>query len=331
MSIANVMAGIARVGSIEGIEDDRCNPVPMGIAGYLETYYSNRTRITKLLGPSVAEATKLLEVKLAGTLSLQVILCLPKERPGLDEAAVSELESQLREMALRSNFKISISIIREDHSGGLLALEKLVKTLEETEEEFFLISGVDSFIDGDTAKWLERNGELKCSTNPEGYTPGEAAASILLCRERTAATYDLEIKAKLLAIASATERSLPGSEVPTTGIGLSTAIKEVLQHLPEGEQVCGSYCTLKGLRYESEEHAYSNIVAGPSLKKPGEYASLATSWGDVGAASAPALICYASEKQQQGFGEGDYHLIFTLSPGGSRAAALIQTAGFEES
>jgi hypothetical protein len=174
-------------------------------------------------------------------------------------------------------------------------------------------------------EWLEEQRLLKCSTNRNGFTPGEAACFCLLCSEQTAKQYQLPIKARIIRAAIAREPYLPGSEIPTAGKGITTAIATVLQSLPENAQVAETFCTLKGLRHEVEEFSFSIVKTGQKIQQPGVYTTLISNWGDIGAASAPALICYAAEKKELGFAEAGHHLIFTMSPGGSRSAALIQT------
>ncbi|MBU3916422.1 hypothetical protein KKA14_12880, partial [bacterium] len=220
--------------------------------------------------------------------------------------------------------KIKTEFIREDHSSGMIALEKAREEIQNGDYEFCLVAGVDSFVSEKTIEWLERENQLKCSTNKNGYTPGEAASCLLVCDELTANRYELPVKAKILDVVSSEELAFAGSGIPTTGKGLSTAISGVLKSLEEGEKVHETFCTLKGLRREAEEFGYSNMIAGPFLRKPGEYSSLASCWGDVGAASATALICYAIEKNSLGFAEGPNNLIFTISSGKSRSAALIR-------
>jgi len=325
MSIANVMAGIARVSRFKDIEDTKFKPVSLGMAKYLDDCHDNNTRFLKLLQPALEETTRVLDGKSHHPFRITIYLCLPQKRPGLDESLLDSLQNTIKDFEYRSRFNIKTEVIREDHDSGMLALAKVRHEIKRDVCDFCLVAGVDSFVSDETVKWLERANHLKCSTNRNGYTPGEAASCILLCNELIADKYDLPVKARILAEASVEEPAFFGSGVPTTGKGLSTAMNQVLKSLPEGEKVNEIFCTLKGLRHEAEEYGYCNLTSGSYMQKPGEFFSLVDCWGDVGSASATSLICYAVIKNELGFADGPNNLIFTLSPGKSRSAALLKT------
>ncbi len=55
------------------------------MAVYIIKDYSNNTRFIELLEPVLDETSLILNVKILGTITVNVILGLPKKPPGLDE------------------------------------------------------------------------------------------------------------------------------------------------------------------------------------------------------------------------------------------------------
>jgi 3-oxoacyl-[acyl-carrier-protein] synthase-1 len=323
MSIANVLAGIYRKRRFKAIEDRNFVPVTLGMADYLNKKCSNNVRMHLLMERAFEETVQVL-LK-TNSKSIKLFMGVPAARPGLDQEFISQLNEKLHGLGIVTGLNLSIDYIRENHDSGMIALSKAADFLKAGLGDFVLIGGVDSYVSKETVAWLESQQLLKCSTNRNGFTPGEAASFCLLCTEQTAKQYQLPIKARILRVATAREPYLPGSEIPTAGKGITTAIATALQSLPENAQVAETFCTLKGLRHEVEEFSFSIVKTGQKIQQPGVFTTLVPNWGDIGAASAPALICYAAEKKELGFAEAGYQLIFTFSPGDSRSAALIQT------
>lgn len=325
MSIANVMAGISRITRNKTILDTKFAPVSLGTAQYLENKLPNSTRMVSLLIPALKEALEALQTIATPFKNIPLVLGLPKQRPGLDQALTGTLKTEIAEFNLRSKVQLIPEFICSDHDSGIMALNQAEQFLRENRSEMVLVGGVDSFISAKTIAWLEREGQLYCSANKNGYTPGEAAACFLVCAEKTALAYKLPIRAKVLKTATVKEPSASDPTLVNAGKGVSQAVAQVLAQLPEAERVQEIFCTLKGVRTEAKEFAFGMMEVGPRFEKPGEFTSLCQRWGDIGAASAPALIGYALEKRALEFAEGGYQLILTLSPGGSRSTALIRT------
>jgi 3-oxoacyl-[acyl-carrier-protein] synthase I len=291
------------------------------LAEYINQQYSINARFEELLVSALEESLQPLEEKE----KIMLLLALPKDRPGLDFTLPIELKKVVSEVVAQSGKRIEIEMIREDHDSGLIAINRADELIQNEKTDFCLVAGVDSFVHQDTVSWLEDSGKLKCSSNRNGFVPGEAAAGCLICNEKTAIRLNLPVLANILGVASAEEPSFSQKDVPNGGRGLSRAIGQVLEPLSEGERVRETFCTMKGVRHEALEYSFAAMRCGSLLEQPTEYTALTPFWGDIGAASGPALIVYAIEKKSLGFSEAGHNLIFTQSPGGSRSAALVQT------
>jgi 3-oxoacyl-[acyl-carrier-protein] synthase-1 len=325
MSIANVLTGICRKMRFSTIEDSNFEPVTLGVAEYLDKTATLSERTFRLLEGAWKEVIETFSQINRKVPVLKLFLGLPASRPGMDSNFLQRLQAKLQHLEILNDINLSTNYIREDHDAGIFALAKASDYLRSGAGEFVLIGGADSCVSQETVDWLEEKQWLKCSTNRKGYTPGEAACFCLLCAEQTAKAYNMPIKTRILTVATEQEPNLPGSEQPTAGRALTGAIASVLEFLPANEQIAETFCTLKGLPHEAEEFALTLSRIGNRFSHPGEFTTFQMNWGDIGAASVPALICYAAEKKALGFADPGHHLIFSLSPGGSRSAALIQT------
>lgn len=324
MSISTVLANIARIFTFRQIEDKHFNPISLGISRYLPDDLPLSKRFTTLMVPALDEAIGPLKKMTPDIDSIPVLIGLPKQRPGLDEDLESIVISEFNRSDTALNSRYTVEFIREDHDSGCLGMREAERRLSSDEADVIVAGGVESYIDPRTIEWLENQKRLKCTSNRYGFIPGEAAAFCLLSTQTFAEKNDLPVKARIRAISTAKETALPGSDTPVTGKALTQVLCDVLTSLPEEKTVAEIFCTLSGLRPEAEEFAYSLYRIGKFLDKPGEYSSVAGYWGDIGAASAPALIGYAVEKTALGYGEGPYNLVFTQSPEGSRSAVLLE-------
>lgn len=324
MSVATLLANIARIYTFRPIEDSDFNPVSLGLARYLPDDLHLSERFTELFIPALQETVGVVDETECDSASIPVLVGLPKQRPGLDDDMESILASALNGSDIALKKRCLLEFIREDHDSGLIGMSEAERRLSSGEAEVVVVGGVESYIDPRTIEWLEEKRLLKCTSNRFGFIPGEAAVFCLLTTDAFAAKKEWPIKARIRAISSAHETALPGSNIQATGKALTQVLRDVLTALPEEESIAEIFCTLKGLRQEAEEHAYSLPRIGRYLDKPGEFLSVAGYWGDVGTASAPALIAYAMEKAALRNEKGSYNLIFTQSPGGSRSAALLE-------
>jgi 3-oxoacyl-[acyl-carrier-protein] synthase I len=324
MSIANVLGGISRISRSKHMVDKELRPIPLGIAGYFKPTLPNSARIKNLLLAAIEESLHVLKDLPKAPKTIRLLVGLPTARPGLDEDLESGLKQAIEEFYPTDSLHLDPEFIRRDHDSGIVGLEKVEGLCIENPDQPVLVAGVDSFVSRETIHWMVRSNVIYCSDNKRGYTPGEAASCCLVCSEQAAETYRFSVKAKIVRMATVFEPSKIDTNLVNAGKGLSGALTSVLESLPENETVQEVFCTLKGIREESTEFAFSTMSVGHRLEKPGEYTSLCQRWGDIGAASGPALIIYAVEKRELEFSESGYNLVFTISPGQSRSAALIK-------
>lgn len=325
MSIANVLAGISRKITIAKYEDIKFKPITLGMADYIDQEYDHTTRMKKMAEAAFKESVQPLLNHASKGSSIKLYLGVPNNRPGLDNELENILDGLFQSLGFGLNLNLQWEYFKEDHDSGLIAGTKAIEDLQNKATQFAIVGGVDSYHSLETIKWLEKEKLLKCSTNRQGFTPGEAAAFIVLSTGETRFQLQIPEKAKILSIATATVPQDDSVDRIERGEELQSVIQQTLSQLPEDQYIKETFCTLRGLHYEAEEYAFTVPQTGHLFNNPGEYTSPVMNWGDIGAASAPALIAYATEKCLLGLSDAGHQLVFTMSLGGSRSAALIQT------
>ncbi|PRQ09206.1 beta-ketoacyl synthase N-terminal-like domain-containing protein [Enhygromyxa salina] len=186
--------------------------------------------------------------------------------------------------------------------------------------EFVLVGGVDSHLDHERIAALERDGRLRTSGPQDAFTPGEAAACLVLATAATCRRRGLTPLAWITALALAE----PCEPRRTT---LATACSAVLdQPRGEGQLV---HLVMAGLNGESSSANAWGVAfvrnrehfAEPLwIEHPAEYV------GDCGAALAPLMLGTATRFMQAGVATGPT-LVWACSDPGRCGALLLYPGG----
>ena len=325
-SAAAVWAGISRISEHASIRDAKGEPVYAGMAtAFLGEPSTLADRIFALCIPALVEAISPLMALEPGAFSLHVCLALPPpDRPGIRDPQLQQLEPLLSEILHGLTTRLSFSTSRMGHASGLVSLDASLRGQPAHEADFYLLGGVDSYIAPETLSWLEEQGRLLCSGNPQGFVPGEAAGFVLMASPKTAARFNLPQLARVLSTAATMEAREPDGQVQRMGQGLTHVLNSVLALHTEVHPVHHVFCDLNSESHRAEEYGLAAVRIGRRLAAPDEYCSPAITWGDVGAASAPLLLVLATHFATRGHLIQPYALVWTASDSGERAAALLQ-------
>jgi len=102
-----------------------------------------------------------------------------------------------------------------------------------TPPDYVVIVGVDSFLDGASVSQLLEQERIRCSTNPDGFTPGEAAAAIAVTPRASS-----QPALWITGAASAQEPASPlNNDVPLRATGLTQALRGALKGAERGDPV----------------------------------------------------------------------------------------------
>jgi 3-oxoacyl-[acyl-carrier-protein] synthase-1 len=217
----------------------------------------------------------------------------------------------------------SVSLISGGHAGGLLALERALAMLRAGAAEACLVGAADSWFFPDTLEAMDGANRFKSRKNPWGFIPGEAAAFCLLCTEATAERAQIKVRGRVLEIGLSEEHSTAVPGAVNTGEGLWRAVRAAIDVLPNGTSVDEVMCDLNGARDRADELGFLFARLGQRLGGEVRFWAPATSWGDIGAASAITAITTAVVVAERGFPRGPHVLVTAGSEGGLRGAALL--------
>lgn len=302
--------GATSVGSfVYGITDDR----------------SGSDRLLSMAIPAAQEALFMAEEFYDDLNIPEGILFLslsPKERPTYEDFDQDDMKdflelSQIEEIS-------SVEIVKEGHSGGVIALSKSMSLLRERKAKVCIIGGVDSLVEYPALAWLEENRRLKTDDRPHGFIPGESAAFLVLELESTAMQRGAPILAQIINTGYAIEEANIFSDKPLYGLGLPESINTTLTNSNlSSDQINRMICDLNGEYYRMKEWslAQSRIFDGstpvPQLWHPAECI------GDVGASSVIVFTALAVAGINNDYFCGDKLLVWSSSDMGGRGSVIL--------
>lgn len=326
-SAAALRAGVSRFCEHPFLLDQVGEPMVVARASFVEPERSD-DRICILARTAAAEALATADTRWR-TGRLPVILGLPPLRPGRSHDLPERVVRAVAEVTGQTGR--SVQTIECGHAAGLLALERAVESIRSGSERLCLVGAADSYLDVDTLEWLEDRGKLHGAglrNNAWGFVPGEAASFLLLAAAdgRPGPPLDLP-ECVVLAVASAAEACLIDTDAVCTGIGLTSAMRRVLDHLPADACVDELLCDLNGEPYRSDEFGFALARTADRFIDIDRYTAPADCYGDTGAASGPLFI--ATQIVTAGLraaGEKPHCLVWAGSDSGERGCALLRTS-----
>jgi len=215
----------------------------------------------------------------------------------------------------------TIETITEGHAGGLLALANAVDQLRRGDAPLCLAGGADSWLDPGVLETIDVGGRLHSVNNSWGFTPGESAGFCLIATATAVRQLALIPLAELLAVATAREARLMGTQTVCIGEGLTAAFRAVLD---ADRRVCHSYCDFNGETYRADEYGFAVCRTREGFDDPGSFTAGAESWGDVGAASGSLALTLPLAASARGYAKGLVSLVWGSSAEMPlRAAALV--------
>lgn len=222
-----------------------------------------------------------------------------------------------------------VEMVADGHAAGLLALENACHELRRGETVLCLVGGADSWLDAECLETIDFAGRLHSVNYSWGFTPGEGAGFCLVATGVIVRRLGLQPLAELVAVATAQETKLMGTQTVCIGEGLTAAFRRVLN---SKYLVTHSYCDFNGETYRADEYGFTICRTREFFQDPGSFTAAAECWGDVGAASGPLAITLPLAAWMRGYAKGSVNLCWSSSACVPlRAAALLrQCAGSED-
>ncbi len=315
---AAMRAGIHRKVELHYRHDDG-EPIIGSASSRLEGSRSARARWLRLLSWSLVEALQATSIADRGRLA--VILALP----GARETSVADPHHAgvlLRELDRECGIELGldprrVAIVRSGASGAMHALALAQRELEGGEP--CLVAAADSLIGAEALLDLRARKRLLAEDNPDGVIPGEAAACLLIARERVGAL------AHVRALGFGHERALPENDIPMRAEGIVEATRAALAS-------CGLMLHELDFRVSDaagDQLAFKEqaLLVTRMLRQPKNAFPLvlpAHALGDTGAAAGLCGMVMAVESILRRKGAGPRAIVFAGNQWGDRAAAIVE-------
>jgi 3-oxoacyl-[acyl-carrier-protein] synthase-1 len=327
---AAVRAGIAGFEEHPYMINQEGDPFVVAMVPSIDDSAMGTQRYVELTIPAIKEALTPLHNLTSPVGPIPVVIGLPEVRPGMPDDLSSVLTDKIRQLNTSQVYLGNVQTLSKGHSAGLMAIDNGSNLLFQNASKFCLIGGIDSYVERETLAWIEANEQLHKPSNAWGFIPGEASAFCLICSKETADKYSLTIKAQLLAISTAIENNKIKTESVCIGEGLTQAVRNTFQALPNEFRIDNTICDLNGEAFRSDEFGFMLARLTEFFIDPSDYIAPADCWGDVGAASGPLFINLIAAAADRGYSKGPHTLLWTSSEGGERTAALFLTGNREK-
>jgi len=160
----------------------------------------------------------------------------------------------------------------------------------------------------------------------DGFLALTAAGFVLLCSREKAQSMGLACAAEIVSTGRGAEQRLCFTGMPNLGEGLTQALHAAFssEHCPL-QQLRATYSDLNGESWRADEWGYTFVRTGERHASPINMRHPAANWGDIGAASGPALVALASVELTYNLEPHDMVLVWAssdLNP--SRSACILR-------
>lgn len=186
--------------------------------------------------------------------------------------------------------------------------------------EYVIIAGVDSFLDAATIEHFVQAQRIRCSTNPDGFIPGEAGAAIVLSTNAGE-----EASLWIEGVGQAHEQAMPdGGAPPLRAHGLTQALRHAIEDA--GAQVTDYTFHASGVsgeqwHFKEASLAMDRVMTQKRAKFP--HRLVCQSVGEVGAACGPLALAWIASEMGPDDILGHRGLLHFANENGQRAALAV--------
>jgi 3-oxoacyl-[acyl-carrier-protein] synthase-1 len=272
-------------------------------------------------------------------IALLVNLPTAEERPLLQNHLLLAADSGLRSvedlfvrglapLLSRGLEKAPLQALHEGHAGVLVGLEHAARLLRTRRADICLVGGVDSYLDDPTLEWLAATGRLKTPLWPTGLMPGEGAAFLAVERRSDAQARGAPPMARLGPLSLAQEDGDYGEvDFRPQGRQLAAVLLDVLRrNSNQAREIQLLLADLNGQEVRATDWGTALVRCSPSFKEFGHMTRWlpASSFGDVGGATAAFQACVAVRAFARGHALGSEILLSSCSEQGLRGALIFK-------
>ncbi|HEY6529310.1 MAG TPA: beta-ketoacyl synthase N-terminal-like domain-containing protein [Cellvibrionaceae bacterium] len=219
--------------------------------------------------------------------AIPILVVLPELHPRGSAAAPAEFIALLTQQTQLPICPTASQLLPLGRAGFMAALRQAQQILQQGNTPFVLVGGVDSYQQERLLVNVDADGRLSKTDGPsDGFIPGEGAAWLLL---------SLQPNTTGLAITACELDDEPGhlySDAPYRGEALARALQTALMQ-PLTQPIRQVYNSANGERYWAKELGVMLTRNQAALVEQPQHHHPADCWGDLGAATGPALAALA--------------------------------------
>lgn len=221
---------------------------------------------------------------------------------------------------------VDTALFRSFHFGRAAAFHALdfaFQYLYEADHDYFVVGGVDSYLDQQQLSRFAQEERLLSSATTQGFAPGEAAAFLVLTRKPELASNALGCTLALNPPGLADEPGHIYSDLPYLGEGLDLAVKSALASGASSQPINRIYSSMNGEHFWAKELGVAQLRNKAAFSEACAVEHPADCWGDLGAATGPALIAVAAADLAK-CRPGTRSLIYASSDYSPRGAVVME-------
>ena len=296
--------------------DDDGEPIIGAIVPGISDDLRGRVRLVELLTRSFEDIEARLPERLPLD-ALPLLICTREAtRPGASlDGVVSEVEERLgrrlRRNASAHLARGSVSVFEGlQHARNLLAAHRA---------EGCLVAAVDTLVDVQTLRWLNRANRLKTAVQSDGVIPGEAAVLLLVTGGVPRASC-LTVRGLGFAVEIATVLD----DEPLRGTGMAEAVRQALVEAGIGmHDIDFRLSDVGGESYAFQELVLAQARLMRQVRQSQVLWHSADTIGDTGAASGGVQLAWIEQGFARGYAPGRLGLAHGGTAAGERAAAVV--------
>lgn len=278
-------------------------------------------RMLRIAPPAIAEAMNTLPARAPQP---GLLLALPETETSipLDGGAF------LRLLAAQSGAAFDLKYANADlrgRAGGIAALGTAVRMVTSGAAPVMLAGGVDTYRDLFVLGTLDAEGRVKSSSNLDGFIPGEGAAFLLVASGEATQRFAMTPLAVLSGMKESFESGHFYSSEPYRGDGLANCLQQVWGSGLLQAPVAEVWSSMNGESHWGKEWGVAFLRNRPMFGEEHGVQHPADCYGDLGAASGPALVALAALGIGGGYSRAPA-LVYGSNDRGQRAAMVVQSA-----
>jgi 3-oxoacyl-[acyl-carrier-protein] synthase-1 len=331
-SCASIMAGVSRIGESPEfrVPDEKKHLVPANCA-WVSGVTDGHRRFLRHYRMAVRAFTQaivranLIESELCES---GIYLCISEpERVEIDSRIQDQLIKRICKALELPDLSSRTQVFTLDHAGVFYALAAATADLATGRIKHAIVGAVDTYLDEATLEWLADINRLKTDRTVNGIIPGEGAAFLVAENREVAVARGVSPLARIDGIATAMENHGIYSEMPCRGEGLTKALQNTLDDLPDrGTDTAVVVCDLNGERYRALEWGLALGRALGALQHSPIVWHPAGSIGDAGAAAGPINIGVGAVTVANNYARLGDVLVWGSSDKGQRGSAYLRPA-----